>query len=255
MGSMILSMFGNLKLFLFVSWPFLLLIYLFVLRKIWQRWPLEAVILEKRGDNLIKTNDRVGKFFDKYSDMYYYKLKKAKDKIPVYNYDWILHNVFVPTNLFERFVSLLRGNKGTLFLFRYGSKQYKPINVKVNGKLQKKLVPMKDEKGEAIYVYQYKQFDPRYFLGVLDFEVIDWDNMNFMVQEQRASVMRRQKKGETLAKFLVPIIIIAAALVMGIFILKFSFDAGRNLSGQPPASSNEGSKILGAIQKRFTPGE
>lgn len=234
----------------------ILIVWLFVLRKVWGRYPLEAVIIEKRGDNLIKTNDRLGKRLDKYTGMTYYRFCKSKDTIPVYNYDWILHSVVVHTNIFERFIKLIRPTIGTVFVFRYGTKQYKPININKSsvGKLQLKEV--KNEKGESVYIYQYAQFDPRWVVKELNFDVIDWDNMNFMVQEQRASIVRRAKKGEFWKQTLIPIMIIASCVIIGIFILKFSFDAGTALrGGEGGGDTSGGSKILGGITDVFTPGE
>lgn len=253
----IIGFWDSLYGFIFYTWPFLFVIILFILRRRWKAFPIEAVIIEKRGENLIKTNDRIGKKIDKYTGMSYYQLLKSKDTIPVMNYDWVLHNKTVNTNFLEKIINLIRGNEGTAFLFRYGSKQYKPIPIKQkNPGVKYKLTPIKNEKGEKIYVYQYQSFDPRWVLGVLDFDVIDWDNMNFMVQEQRASVERRTKKRDRLMQMIIPLTIIAAALIISIFILKFSFDAGEALRGASAGgTSGGGSKIMGTITGAFTPGE
>ena len=250
--------FKTLQLIFTYGWPFILLIVIFIQKSSWKKWPIEAVIIEKRGDNLIKTNDRVGRFFDKTTDQTFYKLKSTGDTIPVYNFDWVLHNNAVSTNFLEKYISMLRGNAGTVFLFKYGSKQYKPINVG-EGNLERKFAPVKNDRGESVYSYQYVQVDPRDQVGALDFEVIDWDNMNFMVQEQRASIVRRQKKGEFWKQTLVPLAIIAGSVVVSIFILKFSLDAGHSLQGAaaPPPAENalDGSKIGGAIGGALNPGE
>jgi len=233
-------------------------VILFVLRKRWKRYPIEAIILEKRGENLIKTNDRLGKKVDRDTGLSCYEFAKSKDTIPVMNYEWILHNKAVNTNFLEKIINLMRGNEGAAFLFRYGSKQYKPIPIsQKNPGIKPRLTPIKNNKGETVYAYQYQPFDPRWVLGVLDFDVIDWDNMNFMVQEQRASVERRAKKKDRLMQMIIPLTIIASAVIMGIFILKFSYDAGSSLRGGAPAPQSEGgsSKILGAIQNKFTPGQ
>jgi len=257
MASVVVSLFSNLGTFLLVTSPFIFVIGLFVLRFLWKRFPLEAIILEKRGENLVKTNDRVGRFFDKYSDMHYYKFKKAKDTIPIYNYDWVLHNVSVSTNFLERFINLLQGNVGTLFLFKYGSKQYKPINVKENGATKRKFVQINDDKESPIFAYQYVQFDPRKQVGVLDFEIIDWDNMNFTMQEIRASMVRRARKGDFMKQIMIPLAIIGASVLVSIIILKFSFDAGASVRGGSSAPPQEqgGSKIGGAIGNIVNPGE
>jgi len=250
---------------IFYGAPLLFLCLLFFWRWRWRAHPLEAIILEKRGENLIKTNDMIGRKFDKDAGIHFYQFKKSKDTAPICNFDWILHNKLEHTNILERLINLLRGSMGTLFFFRYGSKQYKPINIDVNGKsAKKKLVPVKDKNGQYVYMYQYKQFDPRVektlngnTLGMLDFEVVDWDNINFMVQEQRATQERRRKKGDRFMQIIIPITIIAAAVVISIFILKFSYDAGQDLRGGAPVGSGEsvGSKVLGGIQDTITPGK
>lgn len=244
---------------LFYGWPFLFLFMILIWKRRWRRFPLEAVIIEKRGDNLIKTNDRVGRFDDVGGGTSFYRLQKSNDTIPIYNYDWIMHNRIMNTNFLERFINLIRGSMGTIFLFRYGSKQYKPVNINVNGTKKVKLIPIKDKRGKKIYSYQYSAFDPRWVLGALTFEVVDWDNINFMIQEQRASVLRRQKKFEKWEKFFIPALIIAGALLTGIFILKFSADAGADLRGGGTITGGGedggGSRVMGAITGAFTPGE
>jgi len=216
------------------GWPFMILIWLFVLKSVYKKWPIEAVIIEKRGSNLIKTNDRVGRDYDDASGVTCYKLQKSKDTIPVYNYDWVLHNVAIPTTFFERLVNILRGNIGTIFLFRYGSKQYKPINIieKETNKIGYEEV--KDEKGNPVWIQVYQQFDPRDKLGALDFEVVDWDNMNFMVQEQRAAILRRQSSKELWKQIIIPALIIGGAVVVSIFLLYFSNAKGTELMNAGP---------------------
>ena len=251
----LISAFGKLLLY---TWWLILIGGLYIMKKRWSKYPLEAIIIEKRGDNLIKVNDRVGKITDKYTGMNSYMFSKTKDTVPVANFEWILHCNKIHTNIFERFINLLRPTIGTIFFFKYGTKQYKPIKVSQTGKNKLALKEIKNDKGEPIYIYQYEQFDPRWVIKELEFDVIDWDNMNFMVQEQRASILRRQKKGEFWKQTLIPIVIIAACVVIGIFILKFSFDAGIDLrggAGQPSSSDGGGSKIGGFVQDAFNPGE
>ncbi len=252
------NMWGNVYNVLFYAWPFVLLVALFILRRRWKAYPLEAIIIEKRIDNLVKTNDRIGKMEDKSTGMSSYRFSKSKETIPVLNYEFILHNKNKNTNFLEKIINLIRTNEGTVFLFKYGSKQYKPITISLKkGGEKQKLVPVKDKKGNLIYTYRYEQFDPRYILGVLDFDVIDWDNMNFMVQEQRASVERRTKKKDRLMQVIIPITIIAASLIIGIFIIKFSSDTGQSLATGGGGSSNGGGggKILGALGDTLTPGQ
>jgi len=256
--SILISLVGfweSLYAFIFYTWPLLLVSTLFILRKKWKKYPLEAVIIEKRGDNLIETNDRVGKIEDKASGMTHYRLWKTKETIPVYNYEWILHARKVHTNFLEKLINLIRPTIGVMFLFKYGSKQYKPIRINQNPQDKLKLKEIKDKKGNPIYVYNYSQIDPRWVLGTLDFDVIDWDNMNFMVQEQRASTLRRMRKLDRFAKYIIPIALIAGGLLFAIFAMKFGLDAGRTYSGSEEDGGGGGSKVLGGIKNVVTPGQ
>jgi len=175
--------------------------------------------------------------------------------MPVYNFDWMLHNADKPMSIFEKIVMFLRPTIGTVFLFKYGSKQYKPINI---GQKDSKLTlkEIKDTDGTSIFKYEYAQFDPRWALGVLDFEVVDWDNMNFMVQEQRASIMRRAGGLDWLKTLAVPAMLIAGTVIVALFILKFSAEAGASLKGGTgqPAAEPDGGVIGGAINDVVTPG-
>lgn len=205
-------------------WWAILLVWLLIAKWRMSKWPVEAVIIEKRGNNLIKTNDRAGRYSDPYTNITGYKLQKCKDTIPILNYDWVLHNVFVPTSILERLVSFLRGNIGTIFLFRYGSKQYKPIKINDNGQVKMIYETVKDSSGNDMVVQMYQPFDPRDKLGALDFEVIDWDNMNFMVQEQRASIERRKRQGEFLKSVVIPLAALAVSVILCIIMIKFGYD-------------------------------
>lgn len=252
-----IDLFGTI---LFYSWPFIILIWLFAVKRMWSRYPIEAVILELRGKNIIKTNDRVGKF-DTLKDggIVKYRLQKAKDTIPVFDFDWIIHNNYVANTLLEKFVAMIRGNIGTVFLFRYGSKQYKPIKPNELGEIDfSSLEEIKDKKGNTVLVNSYIPFDPRKNMTAVEFDVIDWDNINFMVQEQRATMQRRQKSKELWISIAVPAMIIAGAVLVSLFIIKFSADAGADLragAGQSQQSdSGGGSKILGGIDSVIQPG-
>ena len=240
----------------FFSWWVLPIVILFVLKRKWGRWNIEATIIEKRGENLVKTNDRIRKFVDKGGGLTYYKFLKCKDTLPVFNYEWILHVVEQPTNVIERVIKFLRPTVGCAFIFRYGSKQYKPLPIKLDKSKKMQFKSIK-KNGEDIFEWQYNQFDPRWVIGVLDFEVIDWDNMNFIIQEQRASVERRRNRNDWLKQVLLPLGLVAGAIIISIFILKFSADAGKNLNTGTPAPSDgtAGSKIVGGITDAFTPGQ
>ena len=226
----LLVMYDWIKFILLYFWWTFILVYLLVVKLKWKKWPMDVIILEKRGSNIIRTNERAGLRYDAGEGVHKYQLQKCGHTIPVYNYEWILHTIAQHTNIFERFVNLIRGCSGTLMLFRYGSKQYKPIVVKTKEGLKKKWVEMKDKNGDAILSWHYKQIDPRDKLSLLNFEVVDWDNMNFMVQEQRASAERRKKKSDMILQILVPLAIIAMTTVLAIVIVYMAFDKAPGLT-------------------------
>lgn len=233
MADFLIETWDTLKLILLYGWPFMILIWFAVLKMLWKRWPVEAVIIEKRGKNLIKTNDRAGRYKDPYTGIEGYKLQKSGDPIPVVNYEWVMHNAFKPTTLFDRFVNLVRGDIGTIFLFRYGSRQYKPLKIRVGNTIKTKYTEIRDKDNNPILTTIYEQLDPRNKLGSLDFEVVDWDNMNFMVQEQTASIERRKKKSEWIKAIAIPLVMIAVTAVVCIVMLKFSFDYSATLHQSP----------------------
>ena len=235
----IFAFFEAFYLILFWGWPFILLAWIFILKFMWKKWPVDVIIIEKRGENLIKTNDRAGKYVDPYTGMTGYILRKPKDKIPIVNYEWVLHNVVVHTTIFDRLVNLIRPTAGTIFFFRYGSKQYKPIIITQNNKIIKTFEEIKSKDGKPIYNNVYQQFDPRKVLGALDFEVVDWDNMNFMVQEQRASFERRRKKGEFLKQILIPLGALVIAALVCIMMIKFSYDWAVGMRGMTALTPTE----------------
>lgn len=210
------------KFILVWFWWAIILLWLGYCKLRWKNWPIDVVIIEKRGNNLIKTNDRAGRYVDPYTKMIKYRLLKAGDSILVPNYDHVLHNVSNHTNLFERIINLIRGNVGTIFLFRYGSKQYKPLKISSNGK--KELEEIKDKDGNPIYINRYVFVDPRNQLQALDFQVVDWDNMNQMVQEWRSTNERRKKKTDFWKQIAIPAIIIGATAIVCIVMIKFGYD-------------------------------
>lgn len=246
-------------IFMWTWWIFIIGGLWFMKRK-YEQFPIDVVIIEKRGDNLIKTNERAGRKVDKDTQMSYYRLKKCGDTMPVYDFEWMLHNADKPMSIFEKIISFLRPTIGTVFLFKYGSKQYKPINIsRKDGTENKlKLKELKNEDGTSIFKYEYAQFDPRWALSILDFEVVDWDNMNFMVQEQRASIMRRAGGLDWLKTLAVPAMLIAGTVIVALFILKFSAEAGATLKGGAGQSTAEdpktGGVIGGAIDGAMSPG-
>ncbi len=213
------------------GWPFVILGWLVACKIRWKNWPLEAVIIEKRGDNLIKTSDRLGKYVDNFSGMTGYKLMKSGDTIPIIDFDWILHNASKPTNFLEKLVKILRPDMGTVFLFRYGSKQYKPLNPshipEAEGEMEYETI--KGDDGKDIVVQRYQQYDPRGTLKVLNFEVVDWDNMNFMVQEMRTSFERRQKRSAWIKEIAIPLAMLSATALVCIIMIKFGFDYAKTI--------------------------
>lgn len=217
---------------LFYGAPFIFIVWLFIMKFIWKKWPVDVVIIEKRGENLIKTNDRAGKYIDPYTGLTGYKLRHIKDTLPIVNYDWVLHNKNEATNLLEKLINLLRPTIGTMFFFRYGSKQYKPIKIRQGNNCIIQYQEVKDKHGNPTHIRIYHQLDPRDKLGTLNFEVVDWDNMNFMVQEQRASFARRIKKGEFYKQILIPLGALVISALVCIMMIKFSYDWAVGMRGQ-----------------------
>lgn len=222
------------------GWPFFILSIIVIWKLRWKSWPLDVIIIEKRGSNLVRTNDRCGKYYEKSTGLTGYKFLKSKDKIPVPNFEWILHTNPQPTNLLERFVKMLRPTAGTIVFFKYGTKQYKPIEIKMNGKLKKKYQELLDIEGKPIIMNIYEQIDPRDKLKMLDFVVVDWDNINFMVQEQRASQERRRKSSELWKQIIIPLAMLGMTLVFCIIMIKLASDqavAIRSSAGQNTQAS------------------
>lgn len=256
--SAILQAFSSAGMIFRYGWPFIILMLIVAAKVKWKNWIIDVVILERRGKNIIKSNDRACKFTDKYTQLVGYKLLKSRDSIPVVEYDWILHNNLQHTNFIERIVNLIRPTVGTLFLFRYGSKQYKPVIVDTEGESKKTLIATKDKEGKDVYVYQYQQFDPRGYLNPLKMEVFDWDNMNFAIQEMRASLERRQKENNWVKTMLIPISLIAASAMISLIMMKFSLDYSQGLRAaaqsnpQPPQDPTPSIPIIGDV---FNPAE
>lgn len=222
------------------GWPFAILAWLVASKIMWKNWPVEVVIIEKRGDNLIKSKDRAGRYLDNFSGLTGYKLLKAGDTIPVIDFNWILHNADKPTNILEKLVKILRPDIGTLFLYKYGSKQYKPLKPIHDKQAPMEWETIKDDNDKEVIVTKYQQFDPRGSLKVIDFEVVDWDNMNFMVQEMRTSFERRQKKSAWIKEIAVPAMMVAATLLLCIIMIKFGFDYSKGLQTTPmPRAATE----------------
>ena len=183
---------------IFVGWWLIPLIVLWIYKRRLSKYPIDCVIYEKRGENLIVTNDIAGRFDE---PVVHYRLKRFKDTIPIPNYDWILQNNMKPTNLFEKLGSFFRPRAGTVTLLKYGSKQYKPVNVKIGDKVIRKFKEAVDKKGNPIYVSVYDVINVKDNMSQLEFEVIDWDDINHMTQELRATALRRSPLASFLEKY------------------------------------------------------
>jgi|SRR3972149_2041851 len=238
--------------------PILIILFFFVYRKILTAYPIEIGIKERRGTNIVWTRDRAGKFFT--DGIYKYKLRKSGDTIPILNYDWILHATYTATNLIEKLNNFISGGvQGYAELYKYGSKQYKPIKtITPKGEI-KETQEIKDKEGNPVLIEVYKQINPHKRISDIDFEVIDWDNINFMVQEQRATDERRRKKESWWAKSAVPIAAIAIAGLAVIFAFYFSADLVSQAMNQAMGQARESQQpepakipIIGDI---LTPGK
>ena len=196
----------------YVGWWLIPIIFIFIWKKMLGRYPIDVVIYEKRGENLVKTNDMAGRFERPVSC---YRLLKSKDTLPIPQYDWVLQCMDKPMTFPERIVYMLRGKIGSITLFKYASKQYKPIKVRLdNGQIVERLKLITDKSGQPLYITTYEYINPKQSMSKLNFEVIDWDDINHMTQELRAIAVRRSPLLEGLQKYW-PII----AVIMGILAL------------------------------------
>ena len=197
---------------IYISWWLLPILFILFYKYKLNKYPIDVVIYEKRGENLIKTSDMAGRFEKPVSC---YKLKNSKDSLPIPQYDWVLQCMDKPTNMFEKFVNMLRGKIGSITLFKYASKQYKPVRVKLdNGQVVETFKLVTDNKGQPVYINVYEYINPKKAMSKLNFEVIDWDDINHMTQELRAIAVRRSPLLEGLQKYF-PII----AITLGILAL------------------------------------
>ncbi len=232
----------------FIAVPLIFVVFIFTYKRRMSKYPLDVVIYELRENNLVKTNDRAGRFF--LDGIHQYKLKKAKDALPIPAYEWINHCSMVSTNIFDKIASWFQPTIGSLILYRYGSKQYKPVKIKENGVT--KYVFKKLTNGN--YIKDYKPVDPKKEFQPLKFEVIDWDNMNFMVQEQRATFIRRQRikeKWEKLVPFMVMGLIVFAFILSLYFSTELIKFGASGVNNQPtvetPPPTNTGVPLVGSL--------
>jgi hypothetical protein len=246
------AIFDTIWMIIKYGWWLVVLLGVFYVKMRNKNYPIEAIIVEKRGNNLIKTNDRVGKYVDKYSGLISYKFMKTKDTIPVVDFEWIMSNNRQDLGLMDKLSNKLWGNAGTAFFFKYGSRQYKPIKTTVGEDTKIEWEEVKDKDGNTIKVSIIKPIDPRDKMAGLNFEVVDWDNMNFMVQEQRASIERRKKKSEFWKQILLPAMLIGGAVVVSIVMIKFGYDFAidtKNTNQQVPKAdpTNPNIPIIGDL--------
>lgn len=212
--------------FALFGWWLVPLISLFIYRKKLDKYPILVSIYEKRGENVVFTNDCAGRFNDPINE---YKLKNSKDSIPIPEYDWVLQAMYKPTTIFEKFTNLISGKIGHLTLFKYASKQYKPVKVKVDeNKYKFVLRPIKNKNGEEVFVNQYVAINPKQAMQMLDFEVIDWDDVNHMTQELRAIALRRSPIQKFLEKYggVIAILLgVFALIIAGYYVKEMIADA------------------------------
>lgn len=216
--------------FVYFAWWVLPILFIFIYKKRLAKYPIDVVIYEKRGEHIIKTNDVAGRFSNPINC---YKLKMSKDSIPIPQYDWVLQCSHKPTNLFEKFASMLSGRIGSITLFKYSSKQYKPIKVKMpTGQFRTAFREVKDNKGQPMWVQVYEPLNVNSSMSKLDFEVIDWDDINHMTQELRAIALRRSPVADFITKY-GPIAALALAVVAliiaGYYYKEMVIDAGNKL--------------------------
>lgn len=218
--------------------PIILLIIFLVYQHLQKRYPVDAIIYEQRDNNIVKTNDRMGRFLDQ--GIWKYKFKKTKDTLPIVNHDWIIHTIKKPMNIFESIGNFVSGGTlGTIEFFKYGSKQYKPIRMDTPQGMSIHYQELKDKKtGDTFYTEVYTQINPHKRFAEPHFEIIDWDNINFMIQEQRATDERRKAKQTWLQQYGVPLIMIGCATVAIIF--SFYFGTGIIQQSWATAQSNKG---------------
>ena len=238
------------------GWWLGIVLWLAILKMMYKNYPIEAVIIEKRGDNHIKTNDRVGKYVDKLTGLVMYRFMKTKDNIPVVDFEWILHNNKQDLGIFDKINSKLFGNAGTAFFYKYGSRQYKPVKVSEDPNTKVEWQEVKDKKGNPLTISVIKPINPRDKMAGLNFEVVDWDNMNFMVQEQRASIERRKKASEIWKQILLPAIIIGGAVVVTVIMMKFGYDFALEMKNSaspvapPKNATNPNIPIIGDLMPK-----
>lgn len=250
-----LTLFG-----VYVGWWLIPLSIIFFIRRKLKLFPVECIIYEKRGENIVFNRDVAGRFEEPVTC---YRLKNSKDTIPIPQYDWILQYVARPTNLFEKIANLLAGKIGTITLFKYGSKQYKPVEIRVGDKVKRMFKEVKDKQGNPIWITVYKPINVKREMGLLDFEVIDWDDINHMTQELRAIATRRGplktflEKWGPAAAFAIIALVFIIAMYFAVQMLTAAGDryinAGRDVGGFQPSAPQEPEEIRTSPLDDFLP--
>lgn len=227
---------------IYFSWWVIPILFLIIAKVKWSKFPIDAIVLEKRGDNLIRTNDRIGRNYDSGTGHTTYRLLKMKDTIDVLPFDCVLHYAIKPTNILEYIINKIRPTIGSVFLLKYGSKQYKPVKVMSSNKgllaQDEKgnfisVKEMLDKDGQTIYTQNLQLFDIRDHLSIIDFQVIDWDDVNTTLNEIENSRLRRIAKWDMLGKLLLPIAIVAMAVILAIVITYLSYDSQMKFCNVP----------------------
>lgn len=215
----------------YVAWWLLPLVFIFIYKKMLSKYPIDVVIYEKRGENLVKTNDMAGRFDNPIAC---YRLQKSKDSIPIPQYDWVLQCMDKPLNMADRIIYLLRGKIGSITLFKYSSKQYKPVKVRLdNGQVQQVMKPIIGKDGQPVYINVYEYINPKQSMTKLNFEVIDWDDINHMTQELRAIALRRSPVQDFIQKWwpMIAVILGIMALIIAGYYYKDIVTSAKPMGG------------------------
>lgn len=240
--------------------PIILVVALFAYKKRLKLFPIAAIVIERRDNNLVIKTDRIGRVNE--AGIWKYKFRKSKETIPNPDYNQIVNGTYTPSNLFEKIAFMLDAPIGFAFFYKYGSQQYKPVRIRLkdaegNQTEQFKTVfkPTRDEYGNKVYVKQTVQISPFSKMVIPEFDIIDWDNMNFIVQEHENTDNRRKKKEDFMKKILIPAMIIGVAAVIFIVAMYFAsqlvqFGASQISGVAPVAGGNvtgAGVPILGGM--------
>ena len=211
-------------------WPYLLVLAVagvaaWVYRQN-KRFPLRAVIWERRGDDIITNmKDSIGRI--KEDGIFKWKFRKSKDTLPPENYAYV--------------VKCLTGI-GVAHFIKYGSGQYKIIDVRDLFKVycsehQVECAKIKLPNGEEqVYCDKCKK-TPKEVMGG-KFKIIDTDDMNWKVLEFRATMERRKNKEEAFAKY-GPLIGLALVVLLGIMIAYFGYEFLDNQLSKQVAACTE----------------